>query len=313
VAREPTTLEYILNRAVSSLTWSFAALTIALVGLLLYTIIYRSLPAIQADGLSLVTSTDWNPSAQVPSYGLLPAIVGTVISSALALILGTVLGVAIAIFLTQDFLPKFIAVILKNIVDLLAAIPSVVYGLWGIYVITPMLQPIADWLHRYLGFIPFFGTALGPSGLAPAALVLGIMILPTIAAISRDALAAVHPRIKEAAYGLGATRWEVIFGVMLPTAAGGIFGGVILGFGRALGETMALAMLMGNRMDVSWSLFAPGNTLAALIANAYPEADDDLISRLIFAALVLLVITLIVNVLGTLILQRATRQMRGAK
>lgn len=203
--------------------------------------------------------------------------------------------------------------VLKNIVDLLAAVPSVVYGLWGLAVITPLMRPMAEWLNANLGWIPFFGTPLGIGGLAPAAVVLAIMILPTIAAISRDSLAAVHPRIKEAAYGLGATRWEVIFGVMLPTALAGIFGAMILGFGRALGETMALAMLMGNRNDVSWSLFAPGNTLAALIANNYKEAGKDLVPFLIYASFVLLLVTLVVNVLGMLILNRASLAMGGSK
>lgn len=315
IAREPTGLERGVDIGLRGSTYAIAALTIGLVFFTIYTIAWDAWPAMNAPGamygLGLMIDQVWDPGAQ--RYGLLPAIVGTIVSSLLALLIGTLLGVSIAILLTQDFLPRRVALIVKNIVDLLAAIPSVVYGLWGLAVITPLLRPGAEWANAKFGWIPFFSSPLGIGGLAPAALVLAIMILPTIAAISRDALAAVHPRIKEAAYGLGATRWEVIFGVMLPTAAGGIIGAMILGFGRALGETMALAMLMGNRNDLSWSLFAPGNTLAALIANNYKEASVELIPRLIFAALVLLLITLVVNVFGTLILERAALAMGGGK
>lgn len=310
VARAPTGFDLFLDRGVWGMTYAMAGASIGLVFFILWTI-FQDCRSVIPEGLSLMTQTTWDPNKD--QYGLLPAIVGTATSSLLALLVGGVLGVAIAIVLTQDFLPKKLATVLKNIVDLLAAIPSVVYGLWGLAVITPLLRPAAESIHQYLGWIPFFSTPLGIGGLAPAALVLAIMILPTVAAISRDALAAVHPRVKEAAYGLGATRWEVIFGVMLPTASGGIFGGMILGFGRALGETMALAMLMGNRNELSWSLFSPGNTLAALIANNYKEAGVDMQARLIFAALVLLIITLIVNVLGALVLQHAAAVLGGTK
>jgi phosphate transport system permease protein len=243
----------------------------------------------------------------------LPAIAGTMVSSLIALVLAGVFGVAIAVFLTERYLPDKLTTVLKNIVDLLAAIPSVVYGLWGLAIIIPLMGPVAEWLYSNMSWFPPFSTPLGIGGMAPAALVLAIMILPTVAAISRDALAAVHPRTKEAAYGLGATRWEVIFRVVLPTASGGIFGGLILGFGRALGETMALAMLMGNRNELSWSVFAPGNTLSALIANSYKEASGDLVPRLIYAALVLLIITMVINFLGGLVLQHAAKRFQGSR
>ena len=163
---------------------------------------------------------------------------------------------------------------LKNLIELLAAIPSVVYGLWGIFVVIPLLRVPCNWLHDHLGGIPFFGTSLsGPGMLLGSPLVLAIMILPTISAISRDALTSVPPKLREAAYGLGATRWEVILGVIIPTAQTGIVGSVLLAFGRALGETMALAMLVGNANTISWSMFAPGNTLYALLANNFPNAS----------------------------------------
>jgi phosphate transport system permease protein len=164
-----------------------------------------------------------------------------------------------------------------------------------------------------LGWIPWFEGTLGTGGMLPAAMVLAIMVLPTVSAISRDSLASVPPRIREAAYGLGATRWETLMGVLLPTAAPGLLGGIILAFGRALGETMALAMLVGNANRVSWSLFSPGNTLAALLANNFPEAPRREVGVLMYAALVLLFITLLVNILGNLVLMRAQARFRQSR
>ena len=163
-----------------------------------------------------------------------------------------------------------------------------------------------------MGGIPLFKTALCGPGMLPAAIVLAIMILPTISAISRDALVSVPPKLREAAYGLGATRWEALLSVILPTAQTGIFGAVLLAFGRALGETMALAMLVGNANVISWSLFSPANTLAALLANTFPEAKQEQVGVLMYAALVLMGITLLVNIFGALILQRASRELKGA-
>jgi len=203
--------------------------------------------------------------------------------------------------------------VMKNIVELLAAIPSVVYGLWGIFVLVPLLRPPAAWLNEHFGSFPLFATRLSGPGILPASLVLAIMILPTVTAVSREAMAAVPPRLAAAAYGLGATRWEVIFRVTLPTAAGGIFGALVLGLGRAFGETMALAMLAGNAQKFGWSLFSPGNTLAALLANHFPEAGELEVGALMYAALVLLFITLAVNVLGSLIMLRATSGLKGLR
>jgi phosphate transport system permease protein len=177
---------------------------------------------------------------------------------------------------------------------------------WGIFVVIPLIRPYCDWLHGKLGWLPFFSTDLSGPGVLPAVLVLSIMILPTITAISRDALVSVPPKLRMAAYGLGATRWESIFAVILPTASRGIFGGIVLAFGRALGETMALAMLVGNSNQIKLSLFSPANTLAALLANNFPEAGPKEVGILMYAALVLLAITLAVNILGAFILQRAS-------
>ena len=245
-------------------------------------------------------------------FGILPQIWGTLYSSLLALLIGGFVGITIAIFLTQDFLPPQFAISFRTLIEMLAAIPSVVFGLWGIFVVIPFLRPLAAWLHQNFGAVPFFSTSLSGPGLLPAALVLAIMILPTVAAISQDAIGLVPYKIKEAAYGMGTTRWEAILKVIVPTAAAGISSALVLGFGRALGETMALAMLIGNANQLSLSLFSPANTLAALLASNFPEAAQTERQALMYAALVLLAITLIVNVIGTLILVWTSRKMGKA-
>jgi len=250
----------------------------------------------------------------------------------LALGVGTLFGVAAAIFLSEGYLgeavfrflrafhldfhpvwgklPSRLETILKTLIELLAAVPSVVYGLWGLFVVIPLIRPMCNWLHTQFGWFPLFSTDLSGPGILPAVLVLSIMILPTITAISRDALVSVPPKLRMAAYGLGATRWETILGVLLPTASRGIFGGIVLAFGRALGETMALAMLVGNANRLTVSLFSPANTLAALLANSFPEAGAKEIPVLMYAALVLLAITLVVNLFGALVLERASVDTR---
>lgn len=311
ITTPPTTFDVFLDRSFRGLTIAFAWLTILLVLYILWQIGGSAIPAMQKYGLSFITSMTWDANRE--QFGVLPEIWGTLYSSLLALILGGFFGVSIAIFLTQDFLPPTIEVIFKNIIELLAAIPSVVYGLWGIFVVIPAIRPIAHWLHESLGWVPFFNTSLSGPGILPAALVLTIMILPTVSAISRDALSSVHPRIKEAAFGLGATRWEAILRVILPTAAAGVFGGLVLGFGRALGETMALAMLVGNSNQLSISLFSPANTLAALLALNFPEAGKVEEGVLMYAAVVLMAITLLVNICGNLVLRRTTANLTGAR
>jgi phosphate transport system permease protein len=300
-----------MDRLFRGLTFVFAGLTVVLVLYIVLEVGGNAAPAIQKYGLGFITSSAWDISKA--KFGVLPEIWGTLYSSVLALLLGGFFGVAIAIFLTQDFLPAKLEVIFKNIVELLAAIPSVVYGLWGIFVVIPAIRPIADWLHQHVGWIPLFGTSLSGPGMLPAALVLTIMVLPTVSAISRDALSSVPPRLKEAAFGMGATRWEAILRVILPTASTGIFGALMLGFGRALGETMALAMLVGNSNQLSISLFSPANTLAALLALNFPEADKRQEQVLMYAAVLLLAITLLVNICGAAVLRRATAHLSGGR
>jgi phosphate transport system permease protein len=299
IAREPTTGELIFDRFFRGATRGFAWLVILLVALIIWQIAFVAWPAAHKYGFSPLTSTTWDGSKN--QFGILPEIVGTLFTSILGVGIGALFGVAIAIFLTQDFIAPKLELLLKNTIELLAAIPSVVYGLWGIFVVIPAIRPAANWVHDHLGWIPLFGTRLSGPGILPASLVLAIMVLPTVTAISRDSIAAVPNKLREAAFGLGATRWEAILGVILPTARRGVWGSIILGFGRALGETMALAMLAGNSNVLTWSVFSPANTLAALLANKFPEASDPEREMLMYAALVLLAITLLVNVLGTLI------------
>jgi phosphate transport system permease protein len=304
ISRPPTPLERGIDRGFRGLTLAAAVLTVALVVYIVLQISFTAAPAMAKQGAGFLGGTSWD--AGKGKFGIGAAIWGTLYSSILGVLIGSLFGVAVAIVLTQDFLPPAWSGFLETVIKLLAAIPSVVYGLWGIFVLIPLLRPVAEVLYAGLSWIPFFSTHLAGPGMLPAALVLAIMVMPTVTAISRDALAAVHPKIREAAYGLGATRWETIFAVLLPAASRGIYASIILAFGRALGETMALAMLIGNNNEISWSLFSPGNTLAALLANQFAEAGRAEVPALMYAAVVLLAITLIVNVLGTLALLGAS-------
>lgn len=333
ITQPPSGLQRATDSVFRGLCYSFAWLSVLLAFFIVLRIAFAAAPAIRQYGLGFLTTRTWDPNKG--QYGILPEIWGTLYTSALALVIGTAFGVAAAVFLSEGYLGEFVYSVLKifhvefhpfwgklpervedvlkNLVELLAAVPSVVYGLWGLYIIIPLIRPACNWLHLKMGWFALFGTGLSGPGVLPAVIVLSIMILPTITAISRDALVSVPPKLRMAAYGLGATPWETIFAVILPTAARGIVGGVLLGFGRALGETMALAMLCGNANTMSLSLFSPANTLAALLANTFPEAQHKEVGILMYAALVLLGITLIVNVIGAFILQRASAGLEGAK
>jgi len=300
ISGPPTSWDYLADRTFRSLAQAGVWLILALLAFILWSIGGKAWIAMRDHGLPFLTSSAWDVGRQ--QFGILPQIWGTLYSSLLALAIGGFFGVTMAIFLTQDFLPPRLAQVFRTIVELLAAIPSVVYGLWGLFVVVPVMRPAANWLFEKLGWIPFFGSTLSGPGMAPAALVLAIMVLPTVAAVSQDAFRLIPYRVKEAAYGMGATRWEAILRVLLPAASTGIFGALVLGFGRALGETMALAMLIGNSNQISLSLFSPANTLAALLALNFPEAGPREVQVLMYAALVLLAITLVVNVLGEAIM-----------
>ncbi len=301
----PSTKDFLVDRTFRALARIGVVLILALVFALVFEVGRKAIPGMEKHGFDVLLGSVWDVNQG--KYGILPAIWGTLYSAFIALLIAGFFGVSMAIFLTQDFLPPKLAAVFRTIVELLAAIPSVVYGLWGIYVVIPAIRPLTSWLNSELGWVPFFGTSLSGPGLLPAALVLAIMILPTIAAVSQDALTAVPMKTKQAAYGMGTTHWEAILKVMVPSAATGIFGSLVLGLGRALGETMALAMLVGNANNISLSLFAPANTLAALLALNFPEAGPNEIEVLMYAALVLMLITLIVNIIGSMIMMYAQR------
>jgi phosphate transport system permease protein len=269
-------------------------------------------PALRQFGFGFLTSSTWDPVRQV--FGAAPAIYGTIVSSLVALAIATPLALGVAIFLSE-FAPGWLRQPVAFLVDLLAAIPSVVYGLWGIFVLLPLMREylmpfLRDTLH--LGGTPLFsGPAYGPSMLA-AGVILAIMVLPYISSVSREVLLAVPRSQREAALALGATRWEAIRGAVIPYARSGIVGGVILGLGRALGETMAVTMLIGNRHEIAASLFAPGYTMASLIANEFAEASGDLhLSALMAVGFTLFVITILVNALARWLVWRVTRGAGG--
>jgi phosphate transport system permease protein len=286
-------------------------LTVALLALILGEILYKAWPAINKFGLGFLSGVQWSPNRGV--FGVLPVLIGTAASSLLALLFALPLGLAIAVFLNENFLPLPVRQFIRFMVELLAAIPSVVYGLWGIFVVVPLVQQYGAVLADKLGFLPLFaGPAYGNS-LLTASLVLALMVLPTITAISRNSLVAVPPTLREGAYALGATRWETILGVILPTAAPGIVASTILSFGRAMGETMAVAMLIGNSQRLSWSLLSPSNTLSALLANQFAEAEGIQVSALMYAAVILVIMTLAVNIAGEAVLRRTQRSLVGLK
>lgn len=298
-----------MDRAFRGGAYVSGALVVLLLAYILWEIGTRAMPAIERFGLGFLTSAVWDPGAA--QFGVLAEIWGTLYSSVLALALAAFFGVAVAIFLTQDFLDARLARVFRAVIEMLAAIPSVVYGLWGIYVVIPALRPLATFLSETFGWFPMFSTSFSGPSMAPAVIVLAIMVLPTVAAISQDAFTLIPYKTKEAAFGMGTTRWEAITKVMLPTASSGIFASLVLGFGRALGETMALAMLIGNSNQISWSLFSPASTLASLLASQFPEASGLETEALMYAAIVLLVISLGVNVLGTLVMAMASKQKVG--
>ncbi len=283
---------------------SFFILLIGLIGFLFK----NSYSSIQKYGWNFLTSMNWDPVSE--DYGALPVIFGTLVSSLLALCIAGPLSIGVALFI-NEVLPKKLANILSFLVEMLAAIPSVVYGLWGIFVLAPWLrQTLQPALQKYLGFLPLFqGPAYGV-GMLCAAFVLAIMITPTISSLCKEVFAAVPSIYREAALALGATRWETLKTAVLKSTRNGIFGALILGLGRALGETMAVTMVIGNRADISTSLFAPSQTMASVIANEYAEAVSDIhLSALTEVGLLLFAVTLVIHLLSRLLMRTTKRRM----
>ena len=257
-------------------------------------LVLGSWESIVAFGPRFLWSSEWNPVTN--HFGALPFIFGTVVSSAIAIVVAGVVGIAAAVFLAE-FAPPAVARPVSFFIELLAAVPSVVFGLWGLFVLAPFLGGTVDpFLQRYLGFLPFFQGTIYGVGLLTAGLLLALMIVPTVAAIARDLIVAVPNELREASISLGATRWETATRVVLPAARAGIVGACVLALGRALGETIAATMVIGNRPAISASLFAPSYTLSSVIANEFTEATTSIyLSALLELGLILFIISLIVN------------------
>ncbi|MCC7490982.1 MAG: phosphate ABC transporter permease subunit PstC [Fimbriimonadaceae bacterium] len=293
------------DRLFRMLIWSFAAGLLVLCALILWVLVSHSWPALQRFGPSFLWQTTWDPVAE--QFGALPFIYGTLLTAAIALAVSVPLSLGAAIFLAE-LAPTWLRTPFSFVIELLAAIPSIIYGLWGLFVLVPLLKPVQAFLIEHCSWIPLFrGSPYGTGNLA-AGLILAIMITPIITAISRDVILAVPRAIREAAYALGATRWETIRGPVLHYGRAGILGAVLLALGRALGETMAVTMVIGNSTKISASLFDPGYTMASLLANEFTEAvGETYVSVLLEIGLILFVLTIVVNALARLLLWKVTR------
>lgn len=279
---------------------------LVLAGLIVYELITSGKLAWHAFGWRFFLGRDWDPAND--QYGALPFIYGTLVSSLLALVIAVPLAVGVAVFITE-MSPRWLKGALAFTTELLAAIPSVIYGLWAIFVMVPLLrQYVEPWLGRSLGWTGLFEGAPYGVGMLAAGIILAIMIIPIISSITREVMTAVPQHQREAALALGATRWEMVRMGVLRNARAGILGGVILGLGRALGETMAVTMVIGNRPEIARSLFAPGYTMASVIANEFSEATGDLyLSSLVEIGLALFIVTIVVNALAQLLVWTVTR------
>ena len=291
-----------LDQGFERFVQGFAVLTALLLFWMGGVIFQKAQPAIQQFGAGFLVSQEWDVGKLM--FGALPYLYGTIVSSLLALLIALPIGIAVALITSENFLPPWMRSPIAFLVELIAAIPSVIIGLWGIFVLIPFLQPIQLWLFANFKAIPLFSTEPFGAGMLAAGVVLAIMILPTIAALSRDVLLAIPKDLRSASMSLGATRWETIFSVLLPSASSGILGAAILGLGRALGETMAVTMVIGNSAQISPSLLNLASTIPAVLANEFAEALEPLhIGSLMYLALILFAVTLAVNVAAVLIVR----------
>lgn len=299
------------DRLFRLVTLAFACLVgVSVVGILL-SLLAGSWPALKAFGAGFLTGAEWDPVAE--RFGALVPLVGTLVTSFIALLIGVPVSFGIALFLTE-LAPTPLKRPIGTAIELLAAIPSIIYGMWGLFVFAPWFAGGAQpWIVDHLGGLPligvlFSGTPMG-IGVFTAGLILAIMVIPFISAVMRDVFEVVPAVLKESAYGLGSTTWEVVWHVVLPYTRVGVIGGIMLGLGRALGETMAVTFVIGNAYHLSASLFMPGNTISAALANEFTEADGVLYtSSLAALGLVLFFITMVVLALAQLLLLRLSRQ-----
>jgi phosphate transport system permease protein len=300
--------------AFRQLTYAAAVTVLVIFAGLIGSLAIGAWPAFKTFGFNFLTTQTWNPVTE--HFGALASIYGTLISSALAMVVAVPVGIGIAIFLTE-LCPRPLRRPIGIAVELLAGIPSIIYGIWGLFVFAPFFQAhVQPWLIDLFGDVPILKNLFaGPPygiGIFTASLILSVMILPFISAVSRDVFETVPPMLKEAAYGVGCTTWEVMWRVVLPFARTGVVGGAMLALGRALGETMAVTFVIGNAHKISTSLFAPGTTISATIANEFTEAVGDLyLSSLIAMGLVLFVITFIVLASAQIMLRTLERRAGG--
>jgi phosphate ABC transporter permease protein PstC len=284
---------------------ALAGLILALIAFFFVFLINKASPAFSHQGFfSFLFTNDWNPSKEI--FGAWPLVVGTLITAAIALLIGVPVAVAAALYVTE-LCPRRLRQPLVVLVELLAAVPSVVYGLWGIFVLIPKLKPAEQWFADTFSFLPFVGGNVAGPNYFIAGLILAIMILPIVSAISREVMSTVPPDLKEASLALGATRWEMIRMAVLPYSRSGITGAAMLGLGRAIGETIAVTLVIGNSPTIGKQVFDQGYTLAAVIANEFGEAANDKLhaGALIAAGLVLFVLTLLVNAAARGLVRRA--------
>lgn len=301
------------DRVFRGLALASGLLVLAILLLIALSTTWEALPAFQAEGLSFLTSTTWDPARD--EYGALPFIWGTLLVSFLALVIGVPISLGIALF-TNEAAPRWLKKPATTVMDLLAAVPSVVYGLWGVLVFAPNLQPIYTSIADSVGTWPVFswffaGPAVGKSFMT-AGIILAIMIIPIVTSLSREVIATVPRSQREAAYGMGATRWEMIKSAVFPWAQGGIIGAVMLGLGRAMGETIAVALVIGSSPQITTELFHSGDAMAAVIANQFGEAGSVHRAALIGLGVVLFALTIVVNVAARGLVRRFERRLGGA-
>ncbi len=295
------------DRLFQAAMMGFALIIVLLIVGIITELTRSSMLSIKHFGFSFFTGMTWDPVFE--NFGALPFIYGTLVTSLVALLIAVPIGVGTAIYLAE-YAPPFLRKSMSLLVDLLAAIPSVVYGLWAIFELVPLMRTnIQPFLGKYLGFLPFFQGPNYGVGMLAASLVLAIMIVPFIISISREVIMTVPHVYKEAAYALGSTRWEAVRSIILSYGKTGILGGVILALGRAIGETMAVTMIIGNNVTISPSLFSPGYTLASVIANEFTEATGNLyLSALIEMGLVLFIVSIIVNMIARMLIWSVTQK-----
>jgi phosphate ABC transporter permease protein PstC len=295
------------DQAMRWILTGLAAAILLLIGFFFVRLIVEAQPALSKFGVVGFTfDNDWDVSRSI--YGALPLVAGTLITAGIALLIGVPIAVATAVFLTE-LCPRRARGLLTVLLELLAAVPSVVYGLWGVFVLIPKLKGAEGWFGRTFDFVPFVGPDVAGPNYFIAGLILAIMILPIVSAISREVIATVPVAQKEAALAIGATRWEMIRLAVLPYSRSGITGAAMLGLGRAIGETIAVTLVIGNAPQIGDTIFSQGYTLAAVIANEFGEAANNELHRaaLIAAGLVLFVLTLVVNIIARWIVARSTR------